>query len=71
MDSHSEETLQRVEVNDSTLETLLIGGTYKGLDGAFCSRVGDDVSRLGNSATTQLLQQPQIIGGKYMVIFTK
>ena len=46
MDNRSTETLQRVEVNDSTLETLLIGGTYKGLDGAFCSRVGDDVSRL-------------------------
>ena len=41
MDSHSQETLRRVQENDDTLEILQIG-----LRG-FSSSVGDDYSRLG------------------------
>ena len=48
MDNRSRETLQRVEDNDSTLETLLIGRAYMGLEGALFSSVGDDFSRLGD-----------------------
>jgi len=43
MDSHSQETLRKVEENDVELTTLWIGEG----EGMFSSRVGDDFSRLG------------------------
>ena len=43
-----QETLRRVEDNDSTLTNLRIGSDFIGIDGAFFSSVGDDFSRLGD-----------------------
>ena len=63
MDSHSQETLRRIEQNDTTLSILQIGykydphwsnsddrrGNYSNRDGTFNSRNSDDFSRLGAS----------------------
>ena len=54
MNNHSQDTLRRIEDNDSTLTTLRIGSCFIGpldfigIDGAFFSTVGDDFSRLGD-----------------------
>ena len=48
MDSHSQETLRRVQENDDTLESLWIGIDYNGdSNGGFNSSSGSDFSTLG------------------------
>ena len=49
MDSHSQETLRRIEQNDATLTKLYIGSIHSDLDGRFVSMSDDDFSRLGAS----------------------
>ena len=51
MDSHSQETLQRVEQNENTFDTLRIGGETDELDlsddeGRFTSSENKDFARL-------------------------